>query len=192
MVAPGVSVVPVSLSAPLPPSALSLFHPFSADPGPSAQVPSVPFSHHLPSAPAAPVLAPGSSFSSSDPLSFAAPSSSAFVALDELPVGAALDALPPDDDSAVPDSVRSEFRRMLAFLVDLFPQAAGSHSSPPPPPPPPPPPRALFEDFLVLPLLTLLPSFSLGSRGSAWLFLRLILVFLPFFGSFGLFLPASA
>ena len=28
---------------------------------------------------------------------------------------------------------------MLAFLVDLFPQAAGSHSSPPP--------RALFEDF---------------------------------------------
>ena len=42
--------------------------------------------------------------------------------------------------AAVPDSFRSEFHRMLAFLVDLFPQAAGSQSAPPPP-------RALFEDF---------------------------------------------
>ena len=169
--APGVSAVPVSLSAPLPPSAPSLFRPFSADPGPSAQVPSVAFSHHLPSA--APGLTPGPSFSSSDPLSFAAASSSSFVAPDELPVGAAPDAFPCDDDSAVPDSVRSEFRRMMAFLIDLFPQDAGSHSSPPPP-------RALFEDFFGS-STPHLPSFSLGSRGSVWLFLRLILVFLPFF-----------
>ena len=55
-------------------------------------------------------------------------------------MGAAPDTLPRDDDSAAPDSVRLEFPRMLAFLIDLFPQAAGSHSSPPPP-------RALFEDF---------------------------------------------
>ena len=96
----------------------------------------------LPSTPAAPVLAPASSssFASADPVSFSAPSSSSFVAPDELPMGAAPDALPPDDDSAVLDSVCSEFRRMVAFLVDLFPQAAGSHSSLPPP-------WALFEDF---------------------------------------------
>ena len=142
-VAPVVSAAPVSLSDPLPPpSAPFLFRPFSADPGPSAQVPSISFSHSLPSPPAAPVLAhvSSSSFASADPLSFSAPTSSSFVAPDELPVGVAPDALPHDDDSAVPDSVRSEFRRMLAFLVDLFSQAVGSHSSPPPP-------RALFEDF---------------------------------------------
>ena len=54
------------------------------------------------------------------------------------------DALPSEVDpvfpAAVPDSVRSEFRRMLSFLVDLFPQAAGSQSAPPPP-------RTLFKDF---------------------------------------------
>ena len=135
----------LSLSAPLPPpSAPSLFRPFSADPRPSVPVPSVPFSHSLPSTLSAPVLAhasaASSSFPASDPLSFLAPASSSFVAPDELPMGAAPDALPPDDDSAVPDYVRSEFRRMLSFLVDLFPQAAGYHSSPPPP-------WALFEDF---------------------------------------------
>ena len=54
------------------------------------------------------------------------------------------DALPRDPDPtvslAVPDQFRSEFRRMLAFIGDLFPQAAGF-------PAVPPPPRALFEDF---------------------------------------------
>ena len=145
-VAPVVSAAPVSLSSSLPPpSAPSLFRPSSADPGPSAPVPSVPFSHSLPSAPLAPVLAHASasscsSFRASAPLSFSTPASSSSAAPDELPMGAAPDALPPDDDSAVPDSVRSEFRRMLSFLVGLFPQAVGSHSSPPPP-------QALFEDF---------------------------------------------
>ena len=56
----------------------------------------------------------------------------------------ARDALPRDVESSVPavatDSARSEFRRMLSFIVDLFPQAAGSPSAPPLP-------RALFEDF---------------------------------------------
>ena len=38
------------------------------------------------------------------------------------------------------ESARSEFRCMMSFIVDLFPQAAGSPSVPPPP-------RALFKDF---------------------------------------------
>ena len=62
------------------------------------------------------------------------------MAPDELPKDAALNTLPWDADSAVPESVCSEFRQMLSFLLDLFPQAAGNPSSPPPP-------RALFEDF---------------------------------------------
>ena len=41
----------------------------------------------------------------------------------------------------IPDSARSEFCRMLSFIVDLFLQAAGSPSAPPPPP------HTLFEDF---------------------------------------------
>ena len=92
----------------------------------------------------APDVAPGPSFSSSAPHFLAAASSSSFMAPDELPEDAAPDAQPRDADSAVPmavlESVRSEFRRMLSFLVDLFPQAAGTPSAPPPP-------RALFEDF---------------------------------------------
>ena len=146
--APAVSAAPVSLSAPLPPSSYppSLFRPFSADPGPSATVPSVSFAPSLSSTRAAPVLAPSSSaLSAPDSLSFGVPASSLpFVAPDELPLGAAADALPSDVDpafpAAVPESVCSEFCRMLSFLVDLFPQAAGSLSAPPPP-------RALFEDF---------------------------------------------
>ena len=88
-------------------------------------------------------MAPSSSaLSAPDSLSFGVPASSShFVAPDELPLGAAPDALPSEIDPAVPDSVRSKFRRMLSFLVDLFPQAADSQSAPPPPP------RALFEDF---------------------------------------------
>ena len=41
---------------------------------------------------------------------------------------------------SVPDSVRAEIRRTYAYLVDLFPQAAGALSDPPPR-------QALFEDF---------------------------------------------
>ena len=137
-VAPGLSAAPVSLSSPLPPFT-PLFCPFAADPAPSTQVLSAPFSSALHSAPSALDLVRGPSFSSSAPLSFAAASSSSFVAPDELPEDVTPDVLPQDEDSEVPESVRSEFLRMLAFLVDLFPQTAGSHSAPPP--------RALFEDF---------------------------------------------
>ena len=42
--------------------------------------------------------------------------------------------------AAIPEAVCSEFRRMMRFIVALFPQAARSPSVPPPP-------RALFEDF---------------------------------------------
>ena len=74
------------------------------------------------------------------------PSSSfSFGLSDDLPEDAPPDALPRVLDpvassSALPESARSEFRRMMAFTVDLFPQAAGSPSVPPPP-------RALFKDF---------------------------------------------
>ena len=145
--APAVSAVPVSLSAPLPSSSYAplLFRPFSADPRPSAPVPSVSFAPSLSATPVAPVLAPPSALSAPDSLSFGVPaSSSPFLAPDELLLGAAPDALPSDIDPAFPavalESVCSEFRRMLSFLVDLFPRAAGSQSAPPPP-------WALFEDF---------------------------------------------
>ena len=48
-----------------------------------------------------------------------------------------LEAPPPP---SVPDSVRAEVRHMYQYLVDLFPQAAGSPQAPLLP-------RALFEDF---------------------------------------------
>ena len=54
--------------------------------------------------------------------------------------------------SSVPDSVRAEIRRMYAYLVDLFPQTAGSPSDPPPP-------RALFEDFFAASTSHLQPVF---------------------------------
>ena len=124
----------------VPVSAPSLFCPFAAEPAPSVPVPSAPLPSTLPSAPSAPVVYPGPSSSSALPPFLSAPS---FVAPDELPEDAAPGSLPRNVDSAVPaavpESVRSEFHRMLSFLVDLFPQAAGTPSAPPP--------RALFKDF---------------------------------------------
>ena len=141
-VAPGFGVVPVSLPVTPPVSAPSLFCPFAADPALSVPVPAAPLPSTLPSALSAPVFYPGASSSSSAPLPFLLDPS--FIAPDELPEDAAPDALPLDVDSTVPaafpESVRSEFRRMLSFLVDLFPQAAGAPSALTPP-------RALFEDF---------------------------------------------
>ena len=130
--APGLGAVPVSLSVPPPALAPSLFCPFTADPAPSVPVPAAPLPSALPSAPG---VFPGPS-SSSAPPPFLAATSSSFVA----PEDAGPEALPWDADSAVLESFRSEFRRMLSFLVDLFPQAVGTPSAPPPP-------RALFEDF---------------------------------------------
>ena len=128
----------VTASFPVPPpvssasSSSSLFCPFAVDS--SASVSSAP----VPSALSSPFAYPGPSSSASAP--FAPPPS--FAPPDDLPGDMAPDALPRDVDpsAAVPDSARSEFRRMLSFIVDLFLQAAGSPSAPPPP-------RALFEDF---------------------------------------------
>ena len=142
----GVASVAGSVAAPFPVaptvSALSLFRPFAADSSSSVPVSSAPLPSALSSTP---------SFSSSA-VAYLGPSSAlahfaptpSFVPPDELPDDVAPDALPRDIDLAVPaavlDSARSEFSRMLSFIVDLFPQAAG-------PPSAPPPPRALFEVF---------------------------------------------
>ena len=57
-------------------------------------------------------------------------------------------AVPPDTGapaaSHMSDSARAEVRRMYQYLVDLFPQSAGSS-------PAPLPPRALFEEFFASP-----------------------------------------
>ena len=57
-------------------------------------------------------------------------------------------AVAPDPGAPVPpplsDSARAEVRRMYQYLVDLFPQSAGSS-------PAPLPPRALFEEFFAAP-----------------------------------------
>ena len=66
------------------------------------------------------------------------------------------DAVPcvfdPGASVAFPDSVRLEFRRMMAFIVVLFPQAAGSLLVPPSP-------RAVFEDFFSSPATASSPIF---------------------------------
>ena len=100
-------------------------------------------------------LPPPSSAPPSLPLRFppAATSAAPFAASPSRPFGAAPDdvfdagypdAVPQYPDAAVPavvpDSFRAEFRWMLSYVIDLFPQSAGSPSVAPPP-------RALFEDF---------------------------------------------
>ena len=101
------------------------------------------------SAPSAPLVSSSSgvpfsasSFHPSAP-SFDPAASFGFDASEYLPEDSPPDAVPRVIDpgfAAVPEAVRSEFRCMMSFIVDLFPQAAGSPSAPPPP-------RALFEDF---------------------------------------------
>ena len=147
----------------------SLFRPFDAPPaGPSGVVPPSALPLHgsspvfssaplagVPPPPAAPL---SSSFSSAAPgPSFAPPRPAP-----SLPDDSAFDpdfadpsVLGPEPPLAppVPDSVCAEIRRMYAYVVDLFPQAAGSPAAPPPP-------RALFEDFFVAsPSSTHLPVF---------------------------------
>ena len=71
------------------------------------------------------------------------PSSFGFASAEELPADSPPGAVPRVLDpgfGSVSDAARSEFHRMLSFIVDLFPQAAGSPSVAPPS-------RALFEDF---------------------------------------------
>ena len=103
-VAPGLATVPVSLPVPPPASATSLFCPFAADPVTSVTVPAAPLSSAFPPPPAAPDVVLGPSFSSFAPPPFLAAASSSFVAPDELPEDAPLDALPRYADSSVPES----------------------------------------------------------------------------------------
>ena len=141
----GLASVAGSVAAPFsmapPVSAPSLFRPFAADSS-SVPVSSAPLPSALSSTPSfssSAVVYPGAS---SAPAHFAPTPS--FAPPEELPDDVAPDALPRDLGlavlAAVPDSAHFEFRRMLSFIVDLSPQAAGSPSAPPPP-------RALFEDF---------------------------------------------
>ena len=100
--------------------------------GPSSYIPPQSVSSSGPSAPPLSAFA----YPPDDPFApgFADPEASGSVA--------------PDPEAPVPpplfDSVRAEVRRMYQYLVDLFPQAAGSSQAPPPP-------RALFEEFFAAP-----------------------------------------
>ena len=145
---PGSLGVSLALAVPVRPlapvSAPSLFRPFAADSSSSLTVslaPPPPSSSGLPSFSASSFTYPGSS---------APPDPSAIFAFghpDDLPEDSPPDAIPSELvtvlPAAVPESACSEFRRMMAFIVDLFPQAAGSPSIPLP--------RALFEDFFSSP-----------------------------------------
>ena len=131
-------MVPVRPLAPV--SAPSLFRPFAADSSSSLTVssaPPSPSSSGLPSFSASSFTYQGSSAPPDPSATFA------FGHPDDLPENSPPDAIPRELDPALPaavsESACSEFRRMMAFIVDLFLQAAGSPSIPPP--------RALFEDF---------------------------------------------
>ena len=80
--------------------------------------------------PPPPVAPLGSSFSSAAPgPSFAPPQPGPEVPDDAFADPSALGPEPPLAPS-VPDSVRAEIHRMYAYIVDLFPQAAGSPAAP--------------------------------------------------------------
>ena len=138
---------PSALSQFAPPSSSSsLFRPFDASGGSSGVFSSSSAAAPPSGVPHPPVPPLGFSFSSSAPgPSFAPPQPAPEVPEDASfnPGFADPSALGPEPPLApsVPDSVRAEIRRMYAYIVDLFPQAAGSPAAPPP--------RALFEDFFV-------------------------------------------
>ena len=122
---------PVALS--VPPGFASALVVTSAIPGFPSGVPPVPPHYSAPSASSAP---PSSSAYAASPDDHFDPGYPDTVLRDpEVPI-------PP----AVPDSVSAVLRRIYAYVVYLFPQAAGSPSVDPPP-------RALFEDFFT-PALT--------------------------------------
>ena len=135
-------------------SAPFLFRPFALDPStsflPVSSAPPPPVSSSLPSFSASAFAYPDSSALPDPSTSFT------FGHLDDLPEDSPPDAVPrvldPGVPAAVPDSACSEFRRMMSFTIDLFPQAAGSPSVAPPP-------RALFEDFFSSPSPPLSPVF---------------------------------
>ena len=145
---PGVAAPAVPVAAPVAPAALApLFHPLSVS---GSSHPPVSSSASFTAPAAASTAVPG--FASGvppvpqqSPVSSAAPSASAFV-------GSAEDHFDPGYPDVVlrdpevpippslPDSFRAELRHMYAYLMDLFPQAAGA-------PAVDPPLRAVFEEF---------------------------------------------
>ena len=119
---------------------LSFFCPFVSSSA-SSSVPSAPSAPPLSSSSAGFLLCTSSFYQPAPSLDPAV--SFEFASAEDLPEDSPPDAVPRVLDpgfAAVPEAVRSEFRRMLAFIVYLFPQAAGFPSVPPPP-------RAFFEDF---------------------------------------------
>ena len=104
---------------------------FTLQPGPSS---SLPPSSEGSAAPSAPPLS-AFAYPPDDPFApgFADPEASSSTV--------------PDPEAPVPpplsDSIRAEVRRMYQYLVDLFPQPAGSSQAPPP--------RALFGEFFAPP-----------------------------------------
>ena len=156
VVDPGASALP---QAAPPFSSSLLFHPFEASVG-SSTVSSSSSSTALPSGMPHP---PGPSFGSSFTASAPGPSYAPPPPAPEVQEDASFDpgfvdpaALGPEPPLApsVPDFVRAEIRHMYAYIVDLFPQAAGAPAAPPRPP------RALFEDFFVAsPAATHVPVF---------------------------------
>ena len=144
----------VAAAAAVTAAAPALFRPFaitvSFDPLVISSAPALFTSTPLHPPSTAPAVAPPGV-----PLCFphASASSAPFVVSPLRPFGAApddafdpgyLDAVPLDPEAPVPAalsaSFRSKIRHMLSYVIDLFPQAAGS-------PLVTPSPRALFEDF---------------------------------------------
>ena len=130
---PGVTLAFVILVRPSAPArAPSLFPPLASVSSSSAPVSSAPPSVSSSSRPT--FSSCSFAFAPPDPSSFS------FGLSDDIPQDALPRVFDPVSASALPESALSEFRRMMSFIVDLFPQAAGSPSVPLPP-------RALFEDF---------------------------------------------
>ena len=155
VVCQGASVLPQF--AP-PSSSASLFGHLDSSAGPSGVLSSSSAPAPSSGVPPHPVPPLASSFSSSAPgPSFAPPQLGPEVQddtsfdpgfVDHSTLGPEPPLAPP-----VPDSVRAEIHRMYAYIVDLFPRAAGSPAALPPP-------RALFEDFFVAsPASTRIPVF---------------------------------
>ena len=123
-----------------PVSAPSFFHPFASDPSALSGYSTPP---PAPLAASSDFPLSASTLHHSVPSSVDPAASFGFGASEDLPEDSPPDTVPRVLDpglAAVPESVRSEFRRMMSFIVDLFPQAAGSPSVSPPP-------HALFVDF---------------------------------------------
>ena len=131
-VAPGLGHLHGVVAGPaVPIAARPLFRPFAsvvssgAPLAPSAPAPAPSVSAPLPSVASALSRYPLCVSHAAAPFAFGA-------SPDDIPDEDSPDAVPGVPDAALPavvlDSFRSEFRRMLSFIIDLFPQAVGSPS----------------------------------------------------------------